>query len=67
MNIVAFACPLYDMKNHFDLALNLYRSKIENNIDNDWTIPVEYSTFHVAANASLHLHISISLSVAKRR
>lgn len=35
MNRVAFACPLYDMKNHFNLALNLYRSKIENNINND--------------------------------
>lgn len=35
MNRVAFACPLYDMKNHFELALNLYKSKIENEIDND--------------------------------
>lgn len=36
MNRVAFACPLYDMKNHFELALNLYKSKIENEIDNDF-------------------------------
>lgn len=26
---VAFICPLYDMKNHFDLAFNLYKSKID--------------------------------------
>lgn len=30
-----FLCPLFDMKNHFDLALNLYKSKIEYNIDSD--------------------------------
>ena len=29
MNRVAFACPLYDMKNHFELAFNLYKSKID--------------------------------------
>ena len=32
---IAFICPLYDMKNHFDLALNLYKSKIEYEIDSD--------------------------------
>lgn len=32
---VAFLCPLYDMKNHFDLAINLYKSKIEYSIDSD--------------------------------
>lgn len=36
MNKTAFACPLYDMKNHFELAFNLYKSKIHNNIDNDF-------------------------------
>lgn len=36
MNKVCFACPLYDMKNHFQLALNLYESKIENKIENDF-------------------------------
>lgn len=35
-NKVAFACPLYDMKNHFDLALDLYGSKIENKIEDDF-------------------------------
>lgn len=35
MKKVGFACPLYDMKNHFELAMNLYKSKIENEIDND--------------------------------
>ncbi len=36
MSSVAFACPLYDMKNHFELAFNLYKSKIENEIGNDF-------------------------------
>ncbi len=36
MNSVAFACPLYDMKNHFEYAFNLYKSKIENEIENDF-------------------------------
>ena len=36
MSNVAFACPIYDMKNHFELAFNLYKSKIENNIENDF-------------------------------
>ena len=36
MSNVAFACPLYDMKNHFELAFNLYKSKIENKIENDF-------------------------------
>ena len=31
----AFICPLYDMKNHFDLAVGLYKSKIEYKIDSD--------------------------------
>ena len=31
----AFICPLYDMKNHFDLAVGLYKSKIEHRIDAD--------------------------------
>lgn len=31
----AFICPLYDMKNHFDLALNLYKSKIKYGVDSD--------------------------------
>lgn len=35
MSKAAFICPLYDMKNHFDLALNLYRSKLEYEIDAD--------------------------------
>ena len=35
MNTAAFVCPLYDMKNHFDLAINLYKSKIEYNIQSD--------------------------------
>lgn len=35
MSTVAFICPLYDMKNHFDLAINLYKSKIEFKIDAD--------------------------------
>lgn len=35
MNRVAFACPLYDMKNHFELALNLYKSKMKYKINND--------------------------------
>ena len=33
---VAFVCPIYDMKNHFELAFNLYKSKIENGIENDF-------------------------------
>lgn len=36
MSSVAFACPIYDMKNHFELAFNLYKSKIENKIENDF-------------------------------
>lgn len=32
----AFICPLYDMQNHFDLAVNLYKSKIEYQIDADF-------------------------------
>ena len=32
---VAFICPLYDMKNHFDLAFNLYKSKIDLGISED--------------------------------
>lgn len=36
MSQVAFACPLYDMKNHFELALNLYKSKNAHNIDSDF-------------------------------
>ncbi len=35
MNSVAFICPLYDMKNHFDLAINLYKSKIDYDIQAD--------------------------------
>ena len=35
MKKTAFICPLYDMKNHFDLAINLYKSKIEFKIDAD--------------------------------
>ncbi len=35
MSNTAFICPLYDMKNHFDLAINLYRSKIEYEIQSD--------------------------------
>ena len=35
MNRTAFICPLYDMKNHFDLATDLYKSKIEHSIDSD--------------------------------
>lgn len=35
MSNTAFICPLYDMKNHFDLAINLYKSKIEFKIDAD--------------------------------
>lgn len=31
----AFICPLYDMKNHFDLALKLYQSKQEYKIKED--------------------------------
>lgn len=34
-NKVAFICPLYDMKNHFDLAYNLFKSKVEFNIAAD--------------------------------
>ena len=33
----AFICPLYDMKNHFDLALKLYQSKLEYKIKEDNT------------------------------
>ncbi len=36
MSSVAFACPLYDMKNHFEFAFNLYKSKVENKIENDF-------------------------------
>ncbi len=36
MSNVAFICPVYDMKNHFELAFNLYKSKIENEIKNDF-------------------------------
>lgn len=36
MKKVAFICPIYDMKNHFDLAVNLYRSKVELGIDEDF-------------------------------
>lgn len=32
---VAYICPLYDMKNHFDLALNLLQSKINNEVIGD--------------------------------
>lgn len=32
---VAFICPLYDMKNHFDLAFNLYKSKHDLGIQED--------------------------------
>ena len=32
---VAFICPLYDMRNHFDLAFNLYKSKIDLGISED--------------------------------
>ena len=35
MNNTAFICPLYDMKNHFDLAVDLYKSKIEYKINSD--------------------------------
>ena len=35
MNKVAFICPLYDMKNHFDLAFNLYKSKHDLHIDEE--------------------------------
>lgn len=31
----AFICPLYDMKNHFDLALKLYQSKLEYKVKED--------------------------------
>ncbi len=31
----AFICPLYDMENHFDLAINLYKSKIKYKIEAD--------------------------------
>ena len=32
---VAFICPLYDMKNHFDLAFNLFKSKWDLHIRED--------------------------------
>ena len=35
MNRVAFICPLYDMKNHFDFAFNLYKSKHDLHIDEE--------------------------------
>lgn len=35
MTKVAFACPLYDMKNHFELGLNLYKSRIDKGIKDD--------------------------------
>ena len=35
MNHTAFICPLYDMQNHFDLAIGLYKSKIDYKIDSD--------------------------------
>lgn len=35
MNRVAFICPLYDMKNHFDYAFNLYKSKHDLHIDEE--------------------------------
>lgn len=35
MDNAVFVCPLYDMKNHFELALNLYKSKLEHGIDSD--------------------------------
>lgn len=35
MNKVAFICPLYDMKNHFDLAFNLYKSKHDLHIEEE--------------------------------
>lgn len=31
----AFICPLYDVQNHFDFAIGLYRSKIECGIESD--------------------------------
>lgn len=31
----AFVCPLFDMKNHFDFAVGLYRSKIKFEINSD--------------------------------
>lgn len=37
-NKVAFACPLYDMKNHFQLALSLCISKVEYEINSDFYI-----------------------------
>ena len=36
MTKVAFICPIYDMKNHFDLAYNLYKSKIDLMIEDDF-------------------------------
>lgn len=35
MRSVAFVCPIYDSRNHFDYGINLLKSKIENDIDSD--------------------------------
>ena len=36
MTKVAFICPIYDMKNHFDLAYNLYKSKVDLMVEEDF-------------------------------
>ena len=36
MSKVAFICPVYDMRNHFDYAVELYQSRIENGINEDF-------------------------------
>lgn len=35
MNKVAFICPIYDSRNHFQFGKELYKSKIDNNITAD--------------------------------
>lgn len=35
MKQVVFICPVYDMRNHFDLAVELYQSKIQYSITED--------------------------------
>lgn len=35
MSDIAFICPIYDSRNHFDYGINLLKSKIENHVTSD--------------------------------
>lgn len=60
-NKIAFICPLYDMKNHFELAFTLYKSKKELSVAADlWFVfsnQEQFDKFDNLIFSSLYEHV----------